>query len=119
MTKKITFFTMAFLLVAGLALAQDADVPEIGGETVGLILALSIGGIGVLGLTEILKRTLLKLIPQGGQIVGYAASLIVSAAATAYYQYTTTGFEVLTFAIYTILVFATANGIFKVTHTPS
>jgi len=71
-------------------------------------------GLTVLGVTEIVKRFL-----KASGIGAYLISLAVSGAATAYYLIAAHVFAVLPFVGYTLLVFATANGIFKATHTPT
>ena len=82
--------------------------------TVQLILT-GIGGLSVLGVTEIIKN-FLKAKGLGAILI----SLAVSAGFTAYYFLAVAPpFALLPFAGYTLLVFATANGIFKATHTPS
>ena len=73
-------------------------------------LILGVGGIGVLGLTEMIKR-LLKF--EG--VLVYLLSLVVSAAATAFTLATTSAFTWPAFAIYTVIVFLEANGIYKAT----
>lgn len=70
---------------------------------------LGVGGLTVVGLTEMLKRWF-KL----DGLWGYVISLAVSAAATAYYLVSSGAFAVVPFVIYTALVFVTANGIYKV-----
>lgn len=82
--------------------------------TIQLILT-GIGGLTVVGVTEIIKD-LLKATGFGAVLI----SLVVSAGFTAYYfMAVAPPFVLLSFAGYTLLVFATANGIFKATHTPS
>jgi hypothetical protein len=81
--------------------------------TVQAILAGALG-LTVLGVTEMVKRFL-----KVSGIGAYLVSLAVSAGATAYYLIQTHTFAVFTFAGYTIFVFLTANGIFKVAHTPT
>ena len=80
---------------------------------VALILA-GIGGIGVVGVTQILKN-FLKASGVGAVII----SLIVSAGFTAYYLISTSTFTPVLMIGYSLLVFASANGLFKATHTPS
>ena len=83
-------------------------------DTIQLILT-GIGGLTVVGVTEIVKN-FLKLKGVGAILI----SLVVSAGFTAYYFLAVAPpFALLPFAGYTLLVFATANGIFKATHTPS
>ena len=83
-------------------------------DTLTLIMA-GFGGLTVLGVTEIVKR-FLKLSGAGAVIL----SFVVSAGFTAYYFLAVAPpFVLLTFAGYTLLVFATANGVFQATHTPS
>ena len=82
--------------------------------TVQLILT-GIGGLTVVGVCEIIKN-FLKAKGLGAVLI----SLVVSAGFTAYYFLAVAPpFALLPFAGYTLLVFATANGIFKATHTPS
>jgi len=79
-------------------------------NVVNVILA-GFGGLTVLGITEVLKRFL--------KVSGFFAvliSLIVSAGFTLYY-FLMAGFPgVLQYLAYTLVVFLTANGIFKATH---
>ena len=79
-------------------------------NVVNVILA-GFGGLTVLGITEVLKRFL--------KVSGFFAvliSLIVSAGFTLYY-FLMVGFPgVLQYLAYTLVVFLTANGIFKATH---
>lgn len=83
-------------------------------SVVELILA-GVGGLTVLGVTEILKN-FLKAKGIGAVLI----SLVVSAGFTAYYCIAIAPpFAPLTFAGYTLLVWATSNGIFKATHTPT
>ena len=77
-------------------------------EIVTAIITTGILGFGVAALTEMLKR----LIGASG-IWAYLCSLIVSGSATAYYLLTTHIFTAVAFIIYTILVFLTANGFYK------
>lgn len=80
---------------------------------VDIILAGALG-LSVLGVTEILKR-FLKASGVGAVLI----SLVVSAGSTAYYLLSHQAFAVIPFAGYTILVFLSANGIFKATHAPT
>ena len=81
---------------------------------VGLILA-GFGGLTVVGVTEIIKN-FLKAKGIGAVLI----SFVVSAGFTAYYLLAVVPpFAILPFAGYTLLVFATANGIFKGLHTPT
>lgn len=78
------------------------------------VILIGVGGLSVLGVTEIVKR-FLKATGVGAILI----SLVVSASFTAYYLLSTGGFSVLSMVGYSLLVFASANGIFKATHTPS
>jgi hypothetical protein len=69
---------------------------------------LAIAGIGVLGITEMIKRFL-----KAEGVVAYLISLAVSAAATAFVLLQAGTFGVVPFIGYTILVFIEANGIYK------
>jgi hypothetical protein len=72
------------------------------------IIATGILGFGVAALTEMLKRLL-----NATGVGAYICSLVVSAGATAYYLASTNIFTVVAFVVYTILVFLTANGFYK------
>lgn len=79
------------------------------------LILTGVGGLTVVGVTEIIKN-FLKAKGVGAVLI----SLLVSAGFTAYYFLgVVQAFSILPFAGYTLLVFATANGIFKATHTPS
>lgn len=78
------------------------------------VILIGVGGLSVLGVTEIVKR-FLKATGVGAILI----SLVVSASFTAYYLLSTGAFSVLSMVGYSLLVFASANGIFKATHTPS
>jgi uncharacterized membrane protein HdeD (DUF308 family) len=71
-------------------------------------------GLTVLGVTEVIKKFL-----KVSGIWGYIISLLVSAAATAYYLVSNHLFTVVLMIGYTLYVWATANGIFKATHAPT
>ena len=81
--------------------------------TVEIILTGALG-LTVLGVTEVLKRFL-----KTTGAVNYLVSLVVSAAATAYYLISLHIFAVVPFIGYSLLTFAVANGIFKSVHTPT
>ena len=70
---------------------------------------LAVAGIGVTGLTEMIKRLF-----KASGIVAYIISLIVSAGATAFVLTQAESFAWVSFAIYTIVVFVEANGLYKV-----
>jgi len=70
---------------------------------------LAVAGVGVVGITEMIKRFL-----HADGFVAYLISLIVSAGATAFTLVTAGTFNWISFAIYTALVFLEANGLYKV-----
>jgi hypothetical protein len=83
-------------------------------DTVGLIMA-GFGGLTVLGVTQVVK-SFLKATGVGAVLI----SFVISAGFTGYYFLVVAPpFVILPFAGYTLLVFATANGIFQATHTPT
>ena len=69
---------------------------------------LAVGGIGVVGLTEMLKRLF-----NAQDFWVYLISLGVSAGATAFILATSGAFSWIALAIYTFIVFLEANGIYK------
>ena len=79
------------------------------------LILTGVGGLTVVGITQIVK-TFLKL----KSVPAVILSFVVSGGFTAYYFIAVAPpFVFLTFAGYTLLVFATANGLFRATHTPS
>lgn len=69
---------------------------------------LAFVGIGVTGLTEMIKR-LFKASGAGA----YVISFVVSAVATVFTLVQAASFAWLPFVVYTIVVFLEANGIYK------
>jgi hypothetical protein len=69
---------------------------------------LAFAGIGVVGITEMVKR----LFGVEG-LWAYIISAVVSAAATAFTLYQAASFGWLPFVLYTLFVFLEANGIYK------
>ena len=69
---------------------------------------LGFGGLGVIGFTEMVKR-FLKL--EDAWV--YLISLVISAIITAVVLSTSGAFTVLALAVYTVVVFLEANGIYK------
>jgi len=76
-------------------------------------------GLTVLGVTQVIKNFMFKPPKPVPAVAGYLISLLVSAAATAYYLISTHTFTAVLMIGYTAYVWATANGIFKATHTPT
>ena len=74
-----------------------------------LLAILGLFGIGVVGITEMVKRFL-----NWDGVLAYIISAVVSAGATAYVLLTTNIFSWVGFALYTVLVFLEANGLYKV-----
>jgi len=70
---------------------------------------LAFAGIGVTGLTEMLKR-MFKV----DGVWAYVVSFAVSGAATAFILIQASTFAVLPMIVYTIVVFLEANGLYKV-----
>lgn len=70
---------------------------------------LAFGGVGVVGLTEMVKRLL-----RAEGFVAYLLSFVISALATAFILAVSGGFNLGALAVYTVLVFLEANGIYKV-----
>jgi hypothetical protein len=75
-----------------------------------IVTILAVGGIGVAGLTEMIKRFLKA---QG--IFAYVISGVVSVGATAFVLFQGEIFSVLNLIIYAVIVFLEANGIYKFT----
>ena len=79
-----------------------------------LLILAGIGGVGVVGVTQIIKNAL-----KATGVLAVVISLLVSAGFTLYYLVSTATFTPVLMIGYTLLVFASANGIFRATHTPS
>lgn len=112
MKKLMILFVFSLVMTtAAIAAAhfQVATTPEIDPETVDAILLTGVGGLGVLALTEMAKRLL-----NAAGALSYITSGVVSAAATAIYLAMQQQFTLLAFMIYSVLVFLSANGIYKV-----
>lgn len=106
MTKKI-FFMVAILAIMATAAFAQGSVP-ITDATANEIVMTGILGIGVLALTEMIKRLL-----KWEGVLAYVISIVVSAAATAVYMIGKQGFELVGFLILTGLVFLISNGLYK------
>ena len=76
-------------------------------------LILTVGGIGVVGLTEMIKRLF-----KAQDLWVYVISLVVSAGATAFILATSSAFSWIALAGYTFVVFLEANGIYKAVAKP-
>jgi len=70
-------------------------------------------GLTVLGITEMLKKWF-----KASGIFAYVISFVVSAIGTLYYLIQNHVFTFPTMIVYTVLVFLSANGIYKATHGP-
>lgn len=79
-----------------------------------LLILAGIGGVGVVGVTQIIKNAL-----KATGVLAVIISLLVSAGFTLYYLVSTGTFTPILMIGYSLLVFASANGIFRATHTPS
>lgn len=78
-----------------------------------ILAILAFAGIGVLGITEMVKRLFgLK------DFWVYVASMVVSAGATAMTLIQASAFKWLPFVIYTFIVFLEANGLYKTINKP-
>jgi hypothetical protein len=113
--KKFLGVVFVLMLLAPMALLAQDDVPvDVDTELVAAILAAF--GVGVLGLTQIIKNVLKVPTWQSDiakKIAGYGISLVVSAAGTIF-TLTTTGQMALGKAIlYTAVVWGIANGWWK------
>lgn len=106
MRKFLITAALLFLILPIFLLAQDAPALDL--AKVEVILLTGIGGLGVSAITELVKRWFKA---KGG--AAYLISFAVSAVATAFYVMQT-GWNWMEFIIYTGLVFAAANGFYKV-----
>ena len=104
----LAFLFLAILAIPVLALQEGEAATTFDPAVVELIL-LGIGGLTVVGITQLIK-TWLKV--EGA--AGYIISAVVSAGATAYVLITTHIFPVVAFIGYSLFVFLAANGIYKV-----
>jgi hypothetical protein len=84
---------------------------------------MTIGGLGVIAITQIVKNALVKLfnVVQEGvkNFLGYVSSLIVSAGASAFILLQMKKFTWLALLGYMIYVWLEVNQIFKVIHKPA
>ena len=75
---------------------------------------LAFAGIGVTGITEMIKRLF-----KADGVLAYVISFVISGVATAFVLIQATAFAVLPMVIYTIIVFLQANGIYKFAKKPN
>jgi len=119
------FFILSIFLCALLSLGftqgEEGFHFNIDEAVVGTI--LTIGGLGVMAITQIVKNTLVKLfnVTQPGvkDILGYISSLIVSAGASAFVLLQLKLFTFMALLGYTIYVWLEVNQIFKIIKKPS
>lgn len=107
----ISFFIVLFVMTIGLYGQEESQ-----GVNEDFVLAImSLFGIGVIGATEIVKRLfkIENLADKLKDIMGYVISFIVSGACTAVYFLKESMFNWTAFILYTIYVFAFANGLWK------
>jgi hypothetical protein len=78
-------------------------------DTAVVALILGAFGVGVAGLTEMIKRFL-----HVDGVLAYIVSLVVSAGCTAYILLQQGIFSWVGFGIYTAVVFLEANGLYKI-----
>jgi len=113
---KKVLMIIAFLLMLApvyLLAQQAAEVPEFDITVVEAILA-GVGGFGVIGLTEMIKRLF-----KAGGIWGYVISAAVSIAMTSITLVLIHKFTLVAFIIYSGIVFVEANGFFKFIRKPT
>lgn len=116
MTKRLGLFLVLFLLLVPIALlAQDPVDNPFGLDEGTLAAILGAFGLGVLGITQLLKQILKveKWDPRLKDVAGYGLSLVVSAGATAFVLASSDMFTVARFAIYSVGVWGEVNGIWK------
>jgi len=120
------FFILSVLLCAlfSFGLSQGEETKPLFDIKDAIVLAImSIGGIGVIAITQFVKSALVKLFnvttAAVKDIIGYAGSLVVSAGASAYVLLRTQEFTWMALLGYTIYVWLEANQIFKVFKKPT
>jgi len=111
--RRIFLFGLIMLFMIPVALLAQTQAIELDLAKVELILLAGVAGFGVAALTEMAKRLF-----KASGLAAYGISLVVSAAATAYYL-VQTGWDLWQFIAYTILVFLAANGFYKVVKKPN
>jgi phage-related holin len=97
---------VAVTLFVGAALQINTAIVE-------KILVTGAGGFSVAALTQIIKNWIEKTLRYKAGWLGIAISLLVSIIATALY-FSSAGWSTIPFVIYSILVWAVANGFFKI-----
>jgi len=108
--KKIIFLAFCFLVLFSVPLLalQEAEGNTTYDPAVVELILLGIGGLTVVGITQMIKGLF-----HATGILAYVISGAVSVAATAYVLTTTHGFTIPAFVGYAIFVFLAANGIYK------
>lgn len=113
--RKFLFMVMVMAMLCVVAYAQE-EAPEFDLGKVEAILAfgIGIGGLTVAALTEMLKR----LVKAQG-IAAYLCCAVVSALSTATYLLMYGGWNLIDQIIYTVAVFLTASGLYKMVKKPN
>jgi len=114
---KIKLILLAFLLLLIFPIMVFAQVEDIPFDVDKALIAAILGafGLGVLGITELIK-TWLKVAnwhPTARKVAGYVISLVVTLGATTSTLIATSRFTWGSFILYSLIVWAEANGIFK------
>lgn len=106
---KRLYLFLAVLAILALPVAAQTAAVEIDPNTVSSIVAGGLLGLGVIGVTQIVKNAL-----KVEGVVAIFISLLVSAVATVVFLISGGGgFSVLKFIGYTVSVFVVANGWYK------
>lgn len=121
---KILFLVVMLCALFSPVFAQGEETKSLFDIEEAIVLAImSIGGFGVIAITQIVKNALVKLfnVIDAGikDIIGYTASLIVSAGASAYILVKLHKFAWMALFGYTLYVWLEANQIFKIIKKPS
>ena len=108
MKKFLMLFCFVLIISVAVFAQAEAETPQFDSAFVQIILLTGVGGLSVAAATELLKRLL-----KAAGVLAYVISAAVAIAATAFALVTAGTFTVGGLLIYSIVVFLTANGIYK------
>ena len=121
--KKFIILSVFLCALVSLGFAQGEEGFHFDIDEAIVAAIMTIGGIGVIAITQIVKNALVKLfkVTQDGvkNTLGYVSSLVVSAGASAFVLLQMKQFGWLSLLGYTIYVWLEANQIFKIFKKPS
>jgi len=121
--KVFVFLSVMLCALFSLGFAQGEEGFHFDIDQAILASIMTVGGLGVIAITQLVKNALVKLFnvvkDKVKDVLGYVSSLVVSAGATAFILLQAKKFAWLPLLGYTVYVWLESNQIFKVVKKPS